>query len=278
MECKLDQITVHYEAIGKGRPLLMLHGWPLDHRSMIGAMEPIFKDRTGWQRIYPDLPGMGKTPGPDWIKTQDHVLNVVLDFVDHVIGKIPFAIAGLSYGGYLARGIVYRRAESVNGLALLVPAMNTVGQSRDVPPHVTLVEDASALEGLSPDEAESIQKMTVVQSRRQTEQWKTDIFPAVATADHAFLDRLATAGGFSFDVDKLPAPFPGPTLFLMGRQDASVGYRDAWKILEDYPRATFAVLDRAGHCLTMEQEELFHTLVNEWLDRVEERADSSQTN
>lgn len=277
MERKLSKLTVHYKLIGKGLPLLMLHGWPLDHRSMLSAMEPIFEDRPGWYRIYPDLPGMGKTPGEDWIKTQDHVLDVVCEFVDRVIGEERFAIAGLSYGGYLARGLVHRRAESVIGLALLVPAMNTVGQPRDVPPHVTLVEDASALAGLSPDEAASIQKMAVVQSRRQTEQWKTDIFPAVAAADHTFLDRLEKAGNFSFDVDQLPVPFPGPTLFLTGRQDTSVGYRDTLKVLEDYPRATFAVLDRAGHCLTMEQEKLFHDLVGEWLDRVEECADSSQT-
>ena len=49
-----------------------------------------------------------------------------------------------------------------------------------------------------------------------------------------------------------------------------VGYRQAWDILENYPRATFAVLDRAGHCLEIEQEVLFHALAGEWLDRVRE--------
>jgi pimeloyl-ACP methyl ester carboxylesterase len=57
---------------------------------------------------------------------------------------------------------------------------------------------------------------------------------------------------------------------LTGRQDSSVGYRDAWTILENYPRATFVVLDRAGHGLYIEQEGLFNALVNDWLDRVEE--------
>ena len=59
-------------------------------------------------------------------------------------------------------------------------------------------------------------------------------------------------------------------MILVGRQDAAVGYRDAWEVLEDYPRGTFAVLDRAGHNLQIEQETLFNALVNEWLDRVEE--------
>ena len=35
---------------------------------------------------------------------------------------------------------------------------------------------------------------------------------------------------------------------------------------------TYAVLDKAGHDLEIEQEKAFNILVNEWLDRVEEFA------
>ena len=59
---------------------------------------------------------------------------------------------------------------------------------------------------------------------------------------------------------------------LMGRQDSSCGYHDAWSILENDPRGTFVVLDRAGHGLMVEQGDLFNALANEWLDRVEEYA------
>lgn len=46
--------------------------------------------------------------------------------------------------------------------------------------------------------------------------------------------------------------------------------KDAWDILDNYPRATFCVLDRAGHNLQIEQEDLFMSLVREWLERVDE--------
>jgi hypothetical protein len=42
------------------------------------------------------------------------------------------------------------------------------------------------------------------------------------------------------------------------------------KLVDNYPRGTFAVLDRAGHGLEVEQQAVFECLVNEWLDRVEE--------
>ena len=55
---------------------------------------------------------------------------------------------------------------------------------------------------------------------------------------------------------------------MTGRQDSAVGYARAWELLERFPHATFAVLDRAGHALPHEQPELLHALVAEWLDRV----------
>jgi len=99
---------------------------------------------------------------------------------------------------------------------------------------------------------------------------RADILPAVGIADHEFLSKLRENYAFSFDVDVLAKPFAGPALMLMGRQDSSCGYRDAWGILGNYPRGTFVALDRAGHGLGAEQKDLFNALVSEWLDRVEE--------
>ena len=39
--------------------------------------------------------------------------------------------------------------------------------------------------------------------------------------------------------------------------------------IESLPRATFAVLDRASHFLSIEQNALMKALIDEWLDRVE---------
>lgn len=47
-----------------------------------------------------------------------------------------------------------------------------------------------------------------------------------------------------------------------------MGYRDAWDILESYPRATFAVLDRADHVWPIETPNLLAALVEDWLARI----------
>ena len=48
-----------------------------------------------------------------------------------------------------------------------------------------------------------------------------------------------------------------------------MGYRDLWRTVEEYPRATYAVLDLAGHNLQIEQPALFNSLIENWLERIE---------
>src|SRR5512134_14306 len=105
MECRLEHISVHYETIGQGRPLVMISGIPSDHHIVKSWMEPIFEKRPSWQRIYFDLPGTGQTSG-EGVTTIDQVLDVVCDFIDAVTPNQRFTLLGLSSGGYLARGVV----------------------------------------------------------------------------------------------------------------------------------------------------------------------------
>lgn len=275
MDCKLKDITVHYEMFGEGRPIIMLHGWSVDHRYMVSDMEPLFRQRDGWKRIYLDLPGHGRTPGKDWITNQDKILDVVLDFIDNVIPGQRFVLAGSSLGGYLARGVVHHRSASIDGLLLTVPQFVADEAKRHVPSPVILVADPALVSELEPAEAEFF-KIAVVQSRKVVDYIRANLLSASEIRDQAFLAKIQTEHpenyAFSFDVDALPKACPAPTLIVMGRQDSLVGYRDAWEILENYPRGTFAVLDRSGHFMPFEQEDLFHALVGEWLDRVEEYA------
>jgi len=274
MECELKDITVYYELLGEGRPIIMIHGWSIDHRAMVNDMEPLFRKRDGWKRIYLDLPGHGRTPGKDWITNQDKLLDVVLDFIDNVIPGQRFVVAGASAGAYLARGVVHHRSASIDGLLLTIPLIVADDAKRHVPSHVTLVANSMLASELEPDEAEMF-KLAVIQSRKVVEAMRANFMPASKTGDQAFQARIREHPKnyeFSFDVDAIPKPCPAPTLIVTGRQDAVVGYRDAWEILENYPRGTFVVLDRSGHFLEIEQEDLFQALVGEWFDRVEEYA------
>ena len=269
MECKLENITVYYEIYGDGYPVLMLHGWPVDHRLMKGCMEPIFETRPSYKRIYFDLPGMGKTKGENWIEGTDDYLKIIIEFVENIIPNEHFIIVGESYGCYLARGLIKKKQNLIDGILFLVPVILPYEEQRDLPEPVILVKDENLVSKLSPFVREIFEDVATVINQKVLERGKDEGISGVTIADMVFLEKVRENHAFSFDVDILDDKFNKPTLFLLGRQDSAVGYRDAWKIIENYPRATFAILDTAGHILQIEQEELFNSLTNDWLNRVE---------
>ena len=255
--------TVHYKTIGQGRPFITISGIPSDHRIILSWMEPIFLKRPGWQRFYFDLPGTGQTPG-DGITSIDQVLDVVCDFIDAILPGRPFTLLGLSVGGYLARGVIMRKATLVEGACLLVPWLSD-HQDQSMPEPVVLVRDPEAMAKLPPEDAQTLEGLAVVQSQKIVDWYREVVAPARQGSRGPMIEHRT----FSFDLNALSRPFEKPALILLGRQDTHVGYQDGWAILDLFPRATLAVLDRAGHALGVEQEALCQALINEWLDRVE---------
>ena len=268
MKSKLKSITVHYELFGEGKPLIFLPGWGMSAHISAHLMEPIFSHREGRQRLYIDPPGHGGTRGPDWINNQDMMLEVIIQFIDQELPEQRFVLAGMSSGAYLARGLLYHRANLVDGLLLLVPVIWAEESKRTLPPHIVVFEDPT----LEPAELEMLSVLNV-RSKKLLNKALAIPHPAADEAgDQDFLERIRLTEenyAFSFDVDALPQPFARPTLIITGRQDSIAGYRDSWQLLEQYPRATYVVLDRSGHYLE-EKEEINKALIHEWLDRVEE--------
>ena len=264
----IQGIPIAWEVRGEGKPILLIHGWSADRDYMLADLEPIFDEHPGWRRIYFDLPGHGATPAPEWLSTQDQMLSIVREFIDVVLPEGPFAIAGSSYGGHIALGLVRSIPERLSGAGLLVPAVPAPDGTLDVADAVVLFEDTSIFEDLAPDE-EWMRDTLVVHERWMVDEIRVHDMPAYRRADDGFLARLETRLLPSGAAARPGPPFDRPSLILTGRQDSTVGYRAAWALLDEFPRATYAVLDMAGHQLgRIERPGAFRALIADWLERL----------
>ncbi len=135
---------------------------------------------------------------------------------------------------------------------MLAPVTWSANEKRTVPELAVLVNNLDNKAELAPEERE-VMEMTVVRSQQFLDFLRAFSPPPEGeNGDPVFLEKIRqdpTKYTYSFDVNGLDTPFPRPALIITGRQDTSVGYRDAWDLLQSYPRATYVTFDRAGHFL-----------------------------
>lgn len=112
----MDAVDLPHSDMGPhaGVPIVLLHGFPLDHR-MWG---PVQRELQKTHRVLvPDLRGFGQAPVKPDGSMEAHAADV-LRMMDRV-GARRFAVAGFSMGGYVALALARAAPERVAGLALL---------------------------------------------------------------------------------------------------------------------------------------------------------------
>lgn len=263
MECRINEVRVNYVEHGSGVPLVALHGAGVDHREIEAAIEAVVPGE-GYRRIYPDLPGMGRTTTAG-LSCNDDVVTLIGDFIDRLV-EGPALLLGHSYGAYVARGVAARRQDRALGLALLCP----IGErTRNVPEPSVVRTDADAYDQLEPAQRAGFDEYFVVRTSATARRYREHVVPGTTLVDEAALGRIFA--GWKVDVGS--DIFSAPTLIVAGRRDSVAGYIDAGDLLEPYPRSTLALIEDAGHALMHERPELFASLFVDWLDRSRTRDD-----
>ncbi len=233
--------------------MVVLHGAGVDHRESEACFEPLL-DRPDLCRVYVDLPGMGRSPAPESLRSPDDVIHVLLDFVKRECDGDRVLLVGHSWGAFLAQAMAARIPELVAGLALVCPLLI----SGEEPPEHRVVKGNGDLGD------EAFRDYFVIQTPQMWERYQRHVAPAADLVDEAAMERIGENWGLSL----ASTPYAGPTLVVAGRLDSTVGYTGAAALLDVHPRATVAVIDDAGHALPHEQPELLGALMAHWLTRV----------
>jgi pimeloyl-ACP methyl ester carboxylesterase len=258
MKCRIDAAEIHYVEHGTGTPLVALHGSGVDHREIEAAIEAVVPD-AGYRRIYPDLPGMGRSTA-DGLTGNAGVVAALARFIDQVADGRSLLV-GHSYGAYLARGVAAQRPEAVLGLALLCPIGE---QTCNVPSHVVVRQDADAYDELPDERRAGFDEYFVVRTAATAHRYREYIAPGTELVDEAALGRIFS----SWPVDVGSTDCAIPALIVAGRRDSIAGYTAAVELLESYPHAALAVVEDAGHALMHERPDLLAALCADWLRRV----------
>ncbi len=263
---EINGTKLYYEVLGNGIPTVILHGWSVDHRLMSGCLEPVFELTTGkFQRIYIDLPGMGRSlPGADIHDSHD-LLRVIFTLLDDIIPGQSFILMGESYGGYLSLGILKERMSMIKGLFLLCPAIFLGNRKGSIVPLQVMKQDNDFLSTLSKEDYDSFTCLNVCLTKEVWERYKDQVHSGILLQDTHFLNKVLD-GAFQYDVDDLPKPYNGPALIITGKQDTAVGFIDQFELTKQYTNGTYVAIAGGGHNVQIEQPEIFTGIVKGWLD------------
>jgi pimeloyl-ACP methyl ester carboxylesterase len=111
----VNGIRLAYERRGTGSPLVLLHGYPLDHH-LWDEVVPLLQDT--FDLIVPDLRGFGKSSAVDSFYTMEDIASDIAALLDHLeIEKT--ALVGHSMGGYVALAFARLYPERITGLGLV---------------------------------------------------------------------------------------------------------------------------------------------------------------
>jgi pimeloyl-ACP methyl ester carboxylesterase len=111
----LHGVRLGYVRRGQGEPLVLLHGFPLDHSiwdPLAGLIDSEF------DLVIPDLRGFGESSTVESVYGVDEMAGDVAALLDH-LGIEKAFLAGHSMGGYVALAFLRGLAERLRGLALV---------------------------------------------------------------------------------------------------------------------------------------------------------------
>ncbi len=111
----VNGINLAYTRLGKGTPLMLVHGFPLDSSSW-NELIPYLKDH--FDLILPDLRGFGKSTTVEAPYTLSDMADDLAGLLDH-LGVEKTALAGHSMGGYISLAFAKKYPQRVIGLGLV---------------------------------------------------------------------------------------------------------------------------------------------------------------
>ena len=240
---KVNDIELAYTRRGKGTPLVLLHGYPLDHL-LWEEVAPLLEDT--FDLILPDLRGFGESTTVGSPYTMDDYASDVAGLLDQ-LGIQKAAIAGHSMGGYVALAFARLYPERISGLGLVSSQVLADPPDRKDGRYKSAAEVSE--KGIGGVVETMAPKFT---SDERLQAFARDAMERQQPA--AFIGALKAMAERMDSTPLLPS-FKFPVVIIHGKADALIPIDRAREVKNAVPQAHLVELESAGHIPMMEAKE-----------------------
>ncbi len=238
---KVAGINIAYERRGQGSPLVLIHGYPLDHTTWDEVAPLLEKD---FDLIIPDLRGFGES---DVMEADDSII----DFASDIAGLLTRLkihrsfLAGHSMGGYVALAFAREFPERVSGLGMVSSQMQADSPERKESRY------ASAKQVLASGVGSVVETLTP----------KLTADPRIQAFVKGLMSKQRPLGVFTAleamaerpDSTDLFSTFQFPVAIVHGDADALIPVERGREMKAALPSAHYSELPGVGHMSMMEK-------------------------
>jgi pimeloyl-ACP methyl ester carboxylesterase len=254
----LSFLKIQSQIIGTGKPIVLLHAFPLSHLIWRDLQPP-----PGYKLILPDFPGFGLSPLAKEGLTLEAAAKGLEKHLEELCVNEPFVLGGISMGGYWAMDYMRQFPEKIQSLILI---STRPGQDKPENRMKRLeISDRVLKEG--PEFLVDLMVPGLLgQSTRKGKpevvnsisQWIRETDPkAIALAQRAMADRR--------DQTVTLNQFEAPTLIMAGKEDNLIPFTEAEAMSKQMNRSQVEFFDQVGHLVPLEGPKKFQTVLNQYL-------------
>ncbi len=259
-----SETEISFDDRGTGRTLLLVHGFPLDHKLWRHQIEHF----AGFCRVIaPDLRGFGSSPPPPGSETQPAAMQTYADDLALLVERLeirePIVFCGLSMGGYVGWQFWQKYAERLAGLV----ACDTRAIA-DTPQAAVGRETLAArvlTEGTDCVAEAMLPKLFNPEMTARHPQAVAETRAAIARATRPGVAAALRGMAIRPDVTEMLPRISLPTLVMVGQHDVISPVAEMQGIAERIPQADFVEIPDAGHMSPLENPAAFNAALGKFL-------------
>lgn len=257
LQIQLNDIQLHVQDQGHGPPLVLVHGFPLDHTMWRGQLDALAAE---FRVIAPDLRGFGRSEASDSMVTMEHFADDLAGMLDAMGIDQPITLCGLSMGGYICWQFWRRHARRLRALILCDT------RAAADPPDVAQMrrENAKRVLAEGPNFLADGMLEKLFASHSQTDQKEVLAATRQVILDSSPIGVAAALLGMAErpDSTEILKDIDLPALVICGRHDVISTIDEMRAIAAGMPRAQFVEIADAGHMSPLENPHPFNDAVS----------------
>ena len=257
---KVRNVSLNVIEQGAGPPLLLVHGFPLDHTMWQAQIEELSRDA---RVMAPDLRGFGDSDGGGEVVLMEDFADDLAALLDVLGVAEPVVFCGLSMGGYIAWQFFLRHRARLRALILCdtraaadapMAAETRLSNARRV------LEDGVGFlaEGM-------LDKLFAAETRQQRPELVEATRRVMLAASPQGVAAALRGMAARQDASDLLPQIDVPALVVCGREDAVSTIEEMQGIAQRLPQARFVEIAAAGHMSPVEQPQTVNSAVRDFL-------------